>query len=360
MVLSKINRDYIEPEVLTDLSRRTLADYEINSPDSLASYLPSQFVPDVEYELTKNSKDLIKAANWRSFGGQATSDTWGLGEQMRGRLMPLAANYVLDEETMLRQRNDRGDAIGRRASELVIRATKRIALQINYQRGQAIANGILNLRGPGGFRQEVDFGRKAEFTTTAAHLFTDETYNPIDYIEDLCEMYEEENGFRPEKILMSRKVKRAIYSHPLVVRGAIGDVNNPRARATDPEVRRLLDDYDLPEIEVFQSNARVKLDDLDGGKGATKTVPLLPEDSLLFTPRNGDPIDPESTEFGRTLWGTTISADLPDFNLSGSDLPGIVSAVIFEGWPASMEVISDAIAMPVVYNPNYTLKAKVI
>jgi hypothetical protein len=41
-------------------------------------------------------------------------------------------------------------------------------------------------------------------------------------------------------------------------------------------------------------------------------------------------------------------------------VPGIVAAVFEEGWPYNMEVIVDALAMPVVFSPDYTLKAKVV
>lgn len=356
-MVNKINRDFIEPEVLTSLARKALADYEVNSPDSLAKYLPSQEVPDIEYEIEKGQEGLITAANWRMFGGNTTSETWGQGESARGRLMPLSRNFILDEETLLRQRNDKGDAIGREAAKLVERATKAIALQVNYQRGNALANGQVEIKGSGGLEQIVDFGRKEEFTTTAPKLFTDPDADPISYLVDIAEAYEDENGFRPEKMLLPLKVRQALFTHPKVVLAATRNELAPRA--SDAEISRLLSDYDLPQVEKI-GHGKVKVDNLKTGETEIKSI--LPQDSILFVPGAGDPRDPESSEYGRTLWGQTISADLPEFNLAGQglDLPGIVAAVLFEGWPASKEVIADAIAMPVVYSPNYTLKSKVI
>lgn len=354
-----VNRDYINPETLTSLARRALADFEVNSPSSLAAYLPSQEVPDIEYEIEKGQDGLITAANWRMFGGNTTSETWGQADRARGRMMPLARNFVLDEETLLRQRNSGGDQIARRASTLTERAAKAIALQVNLQRGNALANGRINITGSGGLRQEVDFGRKPEFTTTADNLWTDESSDPIEYLSTLAEVYEQENGFRPEKMIVSTKVKAALLKNPTVVGYAYGDSNNMKPRATPGMLSSLFAELDLPQIDTV-GNGKVQVDDFESGTGKTKVVDLLPQDSVIFVPAAGDPTAPDSSEFGRTLWGQTLSSDLPEFQMKSGDLPGIVAAVINEGWPANMQVIADAIAMPVVYNPNYTLRAKVI
>lgn len=355
--MAKVNRDFIEPEVAISLARNELADFEINSGSSLAGYLPSQEVADVEYEIEKNSNDLITAANWRMFGGNTTSERWGEGEKARGRLMPLSRNFILEEETRLRMRNDSHNAIRLETATLVRRAARAIALQVNLQRANALVNGRVDIFGSGGLRQTVDFGRKAEFNVTAPTLFTDPASDPIAYIEALVDLYELENGFRPAEMLMSTAVRRAIFSNPKV---SVMATNNKEAtrRATDGEVNALLEMYGLPPIKIIQNN-RVKVDNLDTGQ--TEVRSLLPEDSIIFTAGQGDPREPNSSIYGRTLWGKTLSADTPEFrSASEMGLPGIVAAVIEEGWPSHLEVIADAIVMPVVYSPNYTLKAKVI
>lgn len=357
-MVNKINRDFIEPEVLTTLAREAVADFEINDTSSLAKFLPSQEVPDIEFEISRAGDDgMITAANWRMFGGNTTSETWGEGITSRGRLLPLSRNFILDEETLLRQRNDKGDAIQREAANLVQRAAKSIAIQINYQRGNAIANGKIDIVGSGGLNETVDFNRRAEFSTVASKLFTDPEADPIKYLIELADAYEDVNGFRPEKMLLPRRVRNALFTHPKVILASTRNELAPRA--SDSEVQTLLTDFGLPVVETI-ANSKVKVDNLKTGE--TEIKDTLPQDSLLFVPNGGDAASPGSSSYGRTLWGQTLSADLPEFNLAGGglDLPGIVAAVIFEGWPAAKEVIADAIAMPVVYSPDYTLKAKVI
>ena len=360
--MAKVNLDFLEPEVATTLARRELADFDINDNTSYAKFLPSQEVPDIEYAIDVDTADRITAANWRMFNGTTTSEVWGQGEKARGRLMPLSRNFILDEESRLRMRNNADQLMEREAANLVRRAARSIALQVNLQRANAIYNGRIDLNGSGGLRQTVDFGRKEEFTNTAAKLFTDPSADPIQHLQDQVELYEDENGFRPELMHMTTRIRSLIANHPTVRAAIYGSdrAGESRARVNAADLNSYLADCDLPEIFIT-GTSKVKVDDLDNG-GASKLVYLAPQDSITFTPASGDPANPESSVFGRTFWGQTMSANLPEFSpaSSGLDLEGIVAAIIEHGWPAQQEVIADAIAMPVVFNPNYTLRTKVI
>lgn len=354
-----INRDFLEPEVAVALSRATLADFELNSNQSLASYLPSQEVDDIEYAIDLLDKqDQVVVANWRAFGGSVTSEKWGHGGSTSGEFMPLGRNYIVDERQRLRARADAKSAIAREASDFIVRGTKAVAMEVNVQRANALAYGKLELQGAGDLRQTVDFGRNPEFTTTATELWTDPNADPIAQLVDWVEMYEDENGFVPTEILMTAKVKRTLYSHPKVVLNASRD--ELAVRATTGEVDSLLDQYDLPPIRTI-TNAKYRKDNF--ATGDVDTHYLLPQDSIIFTAGSGDAADPLSSPFGRTFWGPTVSAEIPEFGLKGSgglDVPGIVAAIFTGGFPFNQEVIIDALAMPVVFRPNYTLTAKVI
>lgn len=356
---SKVNRDFIEPLVLTKLVKNHLAKFEFHDPSSLAPYLPSMETEDVEFEIDVQGDTMITAATWRAFGGATTSETWGAGEKARGSLVPLSRNYILDEETMLRQRNNpKGNPIGRKAEEFAVRGAKAIATQINYQRANAMFYGKIDLRGSGGLNLTVDFGRKPEFSATAATLWTDQTKDPLLEIDKAVQMYEDTNGKTPSEILMTKKIYRTLVRHPKLIKEAIA--NPYRERATKEQINSLLEDLDLPKIKVVD-NPKFKIDDLKSRNGTTRVVNLFPEDRILFVPQPGDPADPMGNPYGRTLWGTTASADLPEFkSVDGHSVPGVVAALLHEGWPASMEVIVDALAMPVVLSPNATLSLKVV
>lgn len=354
-----VNRDFLEPEVAVALSRKTLADFELNSDESLAPYLPSQEVDDIEYAIdVLDANDEIVVANWRAFGGAVTSEVWGKGGKAYGEFMPLGRNYIVDEKQRLRQRKDAKNAIAREASDFIIRGTKAVAKEINVQRANALVHGKLFIQGSGGMRQTVDFGRREDFNTTAPQLFTDPAADPIGYLTDLVDMYEDENGFAPKEFLMTSRVKRALYTHPKVVLDASRD--ELAVRAKSGEVDSLLDQFELPPIKTI-GNSQYRKDNLDTGQ--VESHYLLPQDSIILSAGSGDAADPLSSPFGRTFWGPTVSAELPEFGLQNSgglDVPGIVAAIYDQGWPFNREVIIDALAMPVVFNPNYTLTAKVI
>ena len=169
-------------------------------------------------------------------------------------------------------------------------------------------------------------------------------------------MYEEINGYRPEQVMIPSEVRRLINEHPQIVGEAVDSTNRRRASAI--ELENLFANYRLPEI-VDTPNGLIQVDDLE--TGATRRVRLFDRDSILFTPKGGNALDVDSSPLGRTFWGRTKSADLPEFSgVSGESLPGIVAAVLEESWPYKQEVIADALAMPVMFNANLTMKAKVL
>lgn len=353
-----VNRDFLEPEEAVKLSRITLADFELNSEESLASYLPSQEVDDIEYAIDLlDQQEQVVVANWRAFGGAVTSERWGKGGSASGEFMALGRNYVVDEKQRLRARADAKNAIAREVSDFIVRGTTAVAKQINLQRANALVHGKLELQGSGGLRETVDFGRREDFTTTAPQLWSDPDADPIAYLVELVEQYEEENGFVPKEILMPTKVKRNLYTHPKVILNSTRD--QLAVRATNSEVDTLLDQFDLPPIRTV-SAVQYRVDDLD--TGGVKNQYLFPQDSIILTAGAGNAGDPGSSPFGKTFWGPTVSAELPEFNLRGSelDVPGIVAGVFNNGFPFNQETIIDALAMPVVFRPNYTLTAKVI
>lgn len=357
----EITRDFIQPKQAVKIARRTLAEFELNDDSSLAAYLPSIEVPDVEYEIDVLAQDdAITAANWRSFGGATTSETWGLGKKGRGELLPLSRNYTIDEYQRLKQRQNANEMIGRSATDLVRRGVKAIAKQINYQRGNALANARVDIQGSGNMRETIEFGRRAEFDTNAPILWNDPDSDPIEDLARWVEMYEDENNFAPKEILMSAKVKRVLLAHPKLT--ALFSIQREISSLNNSQLQTLLDERDLPPIHSI-SRAKTRMDDwTDPNNPQIVEKYNLPQEHVLLTAGKGDPSDPLSSVYGRTFWGTTVSAELPEFGLGsgGLGVPGIVAAVYKEGWPFNLEVIADALVMPVVFAPNYTLKAKVI
>jgi len=350
-----INRDFVDPDELTSQVRTALAEMEVNSPTSLARFLPSETLDDIEYEADAGQGGLIEAAMWRAYDAELPI---GLDEelgQLRGRIPSLGQKLPLLEENRLRLRNDSEDALRRKVERMGKRAAEAIAIAVNIKRGQALANGSLTFQGN---NQDftVPFGRRGDFTTTAADLWSDPDADPIAYLESLADLYETENGFRPEEMLTTTQVRNAFYRHPKVNAAAWGkDYNADITRlAPASAVDAMLGQYELPTFTSI--NGKVKERNNDG----TQTVrSLIPTDSLIMLPGSGDPAVAGSSTLGSTFWGVTIEATRSNWGIT--EHPGIVAAVHDnDDVPARMWVSAIAIAMPVLVNPNYSLKAKVL
>ncbi|AET09860.1 hypothetical protein GoPhGRU1p19 [Gordonia phage GRU1] len=351
-----INRDYVDPAEITRQVRVALAEQDINGPNTLAPYLPSETIDDIEYSADEGQGGLIEAAMYRAFDAELPlANDEALG-QMRGRIHPLGQKIPLMEEDRIRLRNGAESGLTNYIDRVARRIARAVALQINLKRAEALALGKLKFVG-NDQDFEVPFGRRADFTTTAAELFTDPDSDPIQYLSDLNELYLDENGFEIGEFLTSTQVKSAFYRHPKVVNAAMGrDAATYGQLAPDANVAALLAQHNLPGFTV--KGGRVKVREVDGSRTIKD---LLPRDSIIALPAGGDPAVAGSSELGSTYWGKTIEADKPAWGLSEEDGPGIIAAVHDnDDVPARMWVSAHAIAMPVLINPNYSLCAKVI
>lgn len=349
-----INRDFVDPDELTTQVRTALADLEINSPTSLAAFLPSETLDDIEYEADAGQGGLIESAMYRAYDAELPIGRDEALAQMRGRIPTLGQKIPLFEENRLRLRNDSEDALRRAIERMGTRAAKAVAIAVNLKRGEALATGKLKFVG-NNQDFEVPFGRRADFTTTATNLWTDQVASdPIAYLETLQEAYVDENGFEFSTILTSNRVKRAFYSHPKITNLAFGRSDTGGRLAPESLVDGLLAQYGLPGFTVRGGRVKVREND-----GSNVVKDLLPSDSIILLPGAGDASEAGSSELGSTYWGQTLESGRPEWGIS--DQAGIVAAVHDnDDVPARMWVSALAIAMPVLLNPNYSMAAKVV
>lgn len=353
----------IDPKLVITVARKILADWEVNNHSSLAPYLPSKEVKDIAYEIDYIDDAAVTAANWRAFDGAATSETWGSGAKAVGSLMPVSRIFSVTEEAKLRMRYDADEALKRTYLDYVARAAKAIALQINYQRANALFNAKLSLQGSGGLRIEVDFNRDPAFNPTATKLFSDPSANPFEQLLIWRDQYFDKNHIEPAEIWMPSVVFRQFLRHPNVVAATNPAYAREPKFATRKAVNEVMvDTLGLPPI-VEKSAEKVKVDDFDTGQ--TKLVDVIPQDKVFFMPKPGSATAANDFEdYGVTLWGESANSDLPGINKVFDDkfgTPGIIAGVLtHETFPIHSEVFADALAMPVVIQPNKVLAGKVL
>jgi hypothetical protein len=88
---------------------------------------------------------------------------------------------------------------------------------------------------------------------------------------------------------------------------------------------------------------------------------VLPDDKVFFLPAPVDPNDGLGTELGATFWGRTLTSTDGEWNLQDAEQPGLVAGAYRNPKPPMIaEVISDAIALPVLANADLSFVADVI
>ena len=163
----------------------------------------------------------------------------------------------------------------------------------------------------------------------------------MDDIIKWAEAYSDENGDVPGLMVMSRKAVSALQRNE-VLRKAVGGVNTPSITTLDA-LNALLGSYGLPGITIFDRKVSI---------GGVKK-PILDPKKVLLLPGAGQPV-------GKTVWGAPAEVGDPAYSLLPGEMGGIVAGLHREYDPYSYWVHTNAIALPVLTNPNATMVATVL
>jgi hypothetical protein len=338
--------DLISPAELTGYARASLEDFEARN-GTLARWLPNRFVQDIVARFVVGQAGLIQAADFRAYDAPPTI---GKGQDVKRRNIELPAlgrNIPVSEYQQLRNRNSSDAAMiaaVERTVDIVVRA---VANRIEAMRGTVLVTGKATIN-TDTFKAEDDFGRVAGHTTTAGSLWTTAGVDRLAYLQTLLDLYRSTNGESAGVMVGSTRVFRALQSGSQFQTQLL---NGGARNATEGEVRNAIEGAGMPPFIVYDRQIN------DAGS----TVRVIPDDRLLLLPAPVDPNDGEGSELGATFWGQTLTSGSPEFALDDAEQPGLVVGVWrAEKPPMIAEVISDAIALPVLANANLSLAAKVL
>lgn len=331
-------------DVLTDINPVELTRYvrpfieavdEDRANGTLADILPAEKYDSDSVEWTTESRTGV-VAQVRSWDTESAIASGGYAARNNiAKLPPISIKDKFGELAKIRR-------MGRNAPETVQVAAERIAKDVAFGvldrviqfRGEALETGKLVIR-EGGVIQDVDFGRKAEFTKTAGTLFSAPGADPIAFLETLLEDFEKENGELPDRLVGSKRVRNALRK-AVVAAGYFGADKSTFVRNSD--VDELLTDRDIP---AFTTNDKVI-----GGKR------VVGADKLILA---------KSVTAGQTAWGTPAEVADPKYSAFG---PGEASGVLVGSYdeqdPWVTWIRSTAVALAVLTNPNATMAAKVL
>lgn len=340
--------DIIEPATLTGYARESLADYETRQ-GTLARWLPNRDIADVVARFVAGGTGLVDVARFRAYDAEPEIGRRQQVKRVTVELPAVSLNIPVSEYEQLRLRSGNvPEATAlvtiQSATDAVVRA---IADAMERLRGVVIATGKATIN-QGNFALDDDFGRPTEHQLTAAQLWTTDSVSRMDYLQTLVDQYVDTTGQAPGSMLMSTRVFRALAKGDEFQTQLIGGASR---LASAQQVREVLSGAGMPDIELY--DRRVSVD------GTMQRA--LPDDSLYLLPAAVEPTDWQGTDLGATFWGRTLTSTEPGWAIPDVEQPGVVAGV----WrndkpPMGVEVISDAIGLPVLAQADRSLAAKVL
>lgn len=333
--------DVIDPATLTGFARESLAEIEARK-NSLARYLPNEEVMDTVVRFMTGANGLVQEAKFRAYDAEPEVGKQEGGKRVTLELPAIGQNIPVSEYAQLRTRNASDEAILQSIQKTTRNVVLAVADRLERLRGTVLVTGKATID-QNNFKSDDDFGRIGTHTSTAPLLFSDPTSDPIGYLTSLADLYEDTNGVGAGSLVLSRQILRALAAHSQF-RLNSGGVSRV---ATLDEVLSILAGHGLPQVEVYSRRTSAGL--------------VIPADRLLLLPAPVDPTDADGTELGATFWGQTLTSTDSAFGIEDVEQPGLVAGVYRnEKPPMIAEVISDAIALPVLANANLSLAAKVL
>nr|DAL17235.1 MAG TPA_asm: major capsid protein [Caudoviricetes sp.] len=333
--------DLISPAELTGYARESLEDYE-QSKGTLAHWLPNRYVADIVAKFVVGRNGLVPEASFRAYGAAPELGKYQPGRRVILELPALGQNIPLDEYWKLRARNASDDAIVRHIQDQARAVVRAVSDRIEALRGTVLVTGKATID-QDNFKSEDDFGRDADLEVAPNTLWTDPDALVLEDLLAWAAKYEEQNGTLPGTILTSSRVAALLTRAAQFQTALLGGATRPASR---DDVNAVLVGQGLPSIQVYDRR--------------TFSGRVVPDDVVLLLPPAVDVNNYEGTELGASFWGLTESANKPDWDIAESEQPGVVVAS-FEGEKPGepTEIISDAIALPVLANPDLSLVATV-
>ena len=327
--------DIIQPANVTEFAR-TAAEALDGQGGTLNDIFPNVQVDDITYSW-EVGEVLSEVAEYRSFDAEATLGKSAGRGRKTSELAPVSLKKRLKEYDQYRLRGANSPetlerAAERMAGELATAHVNRAALA----RGTALVTGHLSIN-ENGFIQDIDFGRRADFTKTAGVLWPADGSDPIEDLEKwLAEYVTANNGVAPTHLIGSRRVQNRAKAR-MIANGYFG--RTEAVNVTNDMVNDQLVDRGLPAFTVNDRQAAGKR--------------VIPDNVVVFASSQGA---------GGTVWGTTIEAADPRYGLAdaGLEIPGLVVGSYREEDPQVVFMRSNAVTLPILANPDLTMVATVL
>lgn len=339
----KLITDYATPYELSVVARESAADRE-RVQNKLAAFLPTETVDGITITLESGEDGRVEVAEYRAFDAENSfGHSGGTGKRQIVELAPLGQQSRVSEYDQLVQRNSQTpDRVKQVLGKRAINLGRAVADRLEMARGQVLQTGKATID-ENGFKAEVDFGRDATMNVNAAALWSTETTDVIEDIQNWVQAYVDLNGDVPAHIVASRQVINAIKKSDVF--GKV--VSDPNAvyqrRVTTADVQSFLTDEGLPTLVEY--NRKV----MKNGQ----LVDVLDPTKIVFVPD-------AAIAAGSTAFGTTLESLSPRYGMVPGEEAGIVVGNYQSDNPMGLYLNSAAIGLPVLHDANRFMAATVL
>lgn len=318
--------DILTPAELTATARGYLD--AIEETDITAALLPNENSDDirVEFDVVTDAGKRTEGDPLRSWDAESAIGGGAGAERRFAEVVASSWKVRFGEYERLRRLNRTdADSVANAVQGRVREVTDVIVNRLRSLRSEALLTGSIAIN-ERGVVQNVDFGRKPEFTTSANTLWNANGADPIEDIQGWVDDFADENGIEPEVVVIGRAAVAAL-------RTFLG--NDDLGPASLEQVRTRFEEDGLPRL-VVNTNRKV-----------------LSTDHLVFAV-------PGSDGLGSTVWGPTAESQDERYGLAESDQPGLVVGTYKTTDPILWWVHGAAAYLPLLKNANLSLAAKVL
>lgn len=307
----------------------------------LNTYLPPVENPGLTFSFSKDDAALADAASFRSWTTSADYGRTEGGRSTTGKLPPISRAFRIDEYDQIMLQG--GSGVNAQQQRYARRIGVSIAARVVLAQAEAIENGTLTLD-ENGLALEIDYGRHADLTATAAKLFTAADATPIDDLESIIEAYVGVNGQRPGVSLLHSRVLSALSRNPEIIALALPGTTGV-SRVSTEDVLSVLRDYNVPAPRVYEEVIDKK--------------PVFSSNKIIFLPSSGSVVL-EDGPLGSTQWGVPAEAINATYGIGAADRSGVFAAAFQAPNPERMEILGSAVVIPAVSNPDAVATLEVL
>lgn len=311
--------------------------------NGLARYLPNDYVADIAVEVMLGESGLVPEARYRAYDAEPEFIPSGEEGGIMLKLPAVSGQEAVSEYRQLRLRGVSDDAMRAAIEKTMRRIVRAIADRTERTRGSVLTTGRATAA-QSNFRLDDDFGRDASLTATAAALWSTGGADRLGHLEAFHEVYQGLAGQVAGRLVMDQAAFSALRAGDQFEVSLANGASRP---SSNEDVQQIVQAAGLPPIEIY--NRR------------TSAGAILPAGTVLFLPEPVDPNDPEGTDLGRTVWGQTLSASEPDYEIPEAEMPGVVVAAHKgDSVPHIASVVGDSINLPMLGVGNKSGALKVL